>query len=108
MIRSHVRPYDVAARFGGEEFAIVLPETTCREAREIAERIREAVATTPIWAESARNYVNATLSMGVACFPAHGQDPDGLLHNADLASYRAKLQGRNRVLRASRDIHVSA
>jgi diguanylate cyclase (GGDEF)-like protein len=101
IIRAHVRQYDVAARFGGEEFAIVLPETRCREAREIAERIREAVATTPIWAESARHYVSATLSMGVACFPAHGQDPDGLLHNADLASYRAKLAGRNRVLRAS-------
>jgi diguanylate cyclase (GGDEF)-like protein len=108
IIRSHVRQYDVAARFGGEEFAIVLPETTCREAREIAERIREAVATTPIWAESARNYVNATLSMGVASFPAHGNDPDGLLHNADLASYRAKLLGRNRVLRASRTEHVKA
>jgi diguanylate cyclase (GGDEF)-like protein len=102
IIRSHVRTYDVAARFGGEEFAIVLPETTCREAKEIAERIREAVATTPIWAESARHSVSATLSMGVGGFPEHGGDPDGLLHNADLASYRAKLQGRNRVLRAHR------
>jgi diguanylate cyclase (GGDEF)-like protein len=100
IIRAHVRQYDVAARFGGEEFAIVLPETGCREAREIAERIREAVETTPIWAESARHSVNATLSMGVACFPLNGTDPDGLLHNADLASYRAKLQGRNRVRRA--------
>jgi diguanylate cyclase (GGDEF)-like protein len=107
IIRAHVRQYDVAARFGGEEFAIVLPESTCREAREIAERIREAVATTPIWAESAGNYVNVTLSMGVACFPAHGQDPDDLLHNADLASYRAKLAGRNRVLRASRRLVAS-
>jgi diguanylate cyclase (GGDEF)-like protein len=101
IIRSHVRPYDVAARFGGEEFAIVLPETTLGEAKDIAERIREAVATTPIWAESARHAVTATLSMGVACFPAHGSEPEDLLHNADLASYRAKTQGRNRVLRAA-------
>jgi diguanylate cyclase (GGDEF)-like protein len=108
IIRSHIRPYDVAARFGGEEFAIVLPETSLREADEIAERIREAVANTPIWAESARHYVDATLSLGVACFPAHGREPDDLLHNADVASYRAKVLGRNRVLRATRGARVGA
>jgi diguanylate cyclase (GGDEF)-like protein/putative nucleotidyltransferase with HDIG domain len=102
VIRSHVRHYDVAARFGGEEFAILLPETTFNEGWEIAERIRDSAASTPIWAESARQYVHATLSMGVASFPNHGTDPDDLLHRADLASYRAKLQGRNRVLPASK------
>jgi diguanylate cyclase (GGDEF)-like protein/putative nucleotidyltransferase with HDIG domain len=107
-LRLHLRHYDVASRFGGEEFAVLLPETTCREAREIAERIRESVASTPIWAESARQYVSATLSMGVACFPTYGTDPDDLLHHADLAAYRAKLQGRNRVLRATRRAVLTA
>ncbi len=108
ILRSHLRHYDVASRFGGEEFAILLPETTCREAWEIAERSREAVASTPIWAESAQQYVSATLSMGVACFPTHGTDPDDLLHHADLAAYRAKLEGRNRVRRASRKAVLTA
>jgi diguanylate cyclase (GGDEF)-like protein/putative nucleotidyltransferase with HDIG domain len=102
ILRSHVRHYDVAARFGGEEFAILLPETTFNEGWEIAERIRDSTASTPIWAESVRQYVHATLSIGVASFPNHGTDPDDLLHRADLASYRAKLQGRNRVLPASK------
>jgi diguanylate cyclase (GGDEF)-like protein/putative nucleotidyltransferase with HDIG domain len=102
ILRSHVRHYDVAARFGGEEFAILLPETTFNEGWEIAERIRDSAASTPIWAESARQHVTATLSIGVASFPNHGTDPDDLLHRADLASYRAKLQGRNRVLPASK------
>src|SRR5439155_1367263 len=53
ILRKHLRHYDVAARFGGEEFAMVLPETNLREAWRIAERIREAAAGTPIWAESA-------------------------------------------------------
>src|SRR5881296_695392 len=82
ILRRHVRDYDVAARFGGEEFAIVLPETSLREAWRIAERIREATATTPIWAESVRQHVTVTLSLGVASFPAHGSDPDDLLHHA--------------------------
>jgi len=103
VLRSHLRQYDVAARFGGEEFAIVLPETSCGEAHEIAERIRETVAETPFWAESARQHVSATLSIGVACCPEHGVDPDDLLHHADLASYGAKLQGRNLVLAAGRE-----
>ncbi|TML90338.1 MAG: GGDEF domain-containing protein [Actinobacteria bacterium] len=108
IVRSHVRRYDVAARFGGEEFAIVLPETTEMEAWETAERIRQAVAETPIWAENAGQYVNVTLSMGVASFPAHGTDPDDLLHHADVAAYHAKLQGRNRAFRASRRARLSA
>jgi diguanylate cyclase (GGDEF)-like protein/putative nucleotidyltransferase with HDIG domain len=108
ILDAHVRHYDVAARFGGEEFAIVLPETTEREAWETAERIREAVASTPIWAESAGQYVSATLSMGVAAFPSHGTDPDDLLHHADLAAYRAKLQGRNRAVRAGRRARLTA
>jgi diguanylate cyclase (GGDEF)-like protein/putative nucleotidyltransferase with HDIG domain len=108
ILRDHLRQYDVAARFGGEEFALVLPETSLREAWQIAERIREAAATTPIWAESVREWITATLSLGVASFPAHGSDPDDLLHHADMAAYRAKLRGRNRVQQATRKTALTA
>jgi diguanylate cyclase (GGDEF)-like protein/putative nucleotidyltransferase with HDIG domain len=97
VVRAHVRDYDVAARLGGEEFAIMLPETSREEALELAERIREAVAQTPFWADSVGEHVAATLSIGVASFPRDSTDPIRLVNAADLAAYRAKLDGRNRV-----------
>ena len=93
-----LRHYDVPARFGGEEFAILLPETGAEQALEIAERIRRAVARRTFEFETAGEPVRATISMGVASFPEDGKDPNELVHCADLAVYRAKLQGRNRVL----------
>jgi diguanylate cyclase (GGDEF)-like protein/putative nucleotidyltransferase with HDIG domain len=98
VFRAELRHYDVPARFGGEEFAILLPETGLDEALEIAERIRRAVAARIFDVETANEPVRVTVSMGVSCFPDDGKDPSQLLHHADLAVYRAKLQGRNRVL----------
>ena len=101
LVRSHLRQYDVGARTSGAEFAVLLPETAMREAHEIGERLREAVSDTPIWAESASQYVHVTLSVGIASFPAHGTDPDDLLRHARDAARRAALGGRNRVERAT-------
>ena len=98
---SQLRHYDVPARFGGEEFAILLPETTPDQALEIAERIRRAVADTRFEVETSSEPIRATVSLGVAGYPKHGTDANELVHQADLAVYRAKLQGRNRVLTAS-------
>jgi diguanylate cyclase (GGDEF)-like protein/putative nucleotidyltransferase with HDIG domain len=98
VFREQLRNYDVPARFGGEEFAILLPETPYDEALEIAERIRRAVADCVFEFETASEPVRVTISIGVACFPKDGKDPNELVHHADLAVYRAKLQGRNRVL----------
>ncbi len=97
----HLRHSDTAARFGGEEFAIVLPDTTPQEAFEIAERIRRAVAEQRFEVETSSEPIRATVSFGVAGFPNDGADANELVHQADLAVYRAKLQGRNRILRAS-------
>jgi diguanylate cyclase (GGDEF)-like protein len=97
VFRSELRPYDVPARFGGEEFVVVLPETTAEQAGEIAERIRAAVAERTYRAKPSTEPVQATLSIGVASFPRHASDSQELLHQADLAVYRAKLDGRNRV-----------
>jgi diguanylate cyclase (GGDEF)-like protein/putative nucleotidyltransferase with HDIG domain len=101
IFRVQLRPYDVPARFGGEEFAILLPETDPETALEIAERIRRAVAEHFFEVETSSEPIRATISLGVAGYPKDGADPNELIHQADLAVYRAKLQGRNRVLGAS-------
>jgi diguanylate cyclase (GGDEF)-like protein/putative nucleotidyltransferase with HDIG domain len=101
VFRAQLRHYDVPARFGGEEFAILLPETTPEQAFEIAERIRRTVAATTFDVETSSEPIRATVSIGVAAFPRDGSDANELIHQADLAVYRAKLQGRNRVLDAS-------
>ncbi len=103
VFRSHLRHYDVPARFGGEEFAILLPETPPELAFEIAERIRRTVAATTFDVETSSEPIRATISIGVAAYPRDGADTNELIHQADLAVYRAKLQGRNRVLDASSD-----
>ena len=98
-----LRHYDVPARFGGEEFSILLPETTRETALEIAERLRRAVAESSFEVETSVEPIRATISIGVATFPQDGASVNELIHQADLAVYRAKLQGRNRVLGASAD-----
>ena len=101
VFRKELRHYDVPARFGGEEFSILLPETPPEQALEIAERIRRAVAERAYEVETSSEPIRATVSIGVSCYPKDAEDPNGLIHQADLAVYRAKLQGRNRVLGAS-------
>ncbi len=101
IFREQLRHYDVPARFGGEEFSILLPETPPEQAMEIAERIRRAVADEQFEVDTAAEPIRATISIGVAGFPKDGVDANELIHQADLAVYRAKLQGRNRVLGAS-------
>jgi diguanylate cyclase (GGDEF)-like protein/putative nucleotidyltransferase with HDIG domain len=99
--RQQLRHYDVPTRFGGEEFAILLPETSADQALEIAERIRRSVAARQFEVETSSEPIGVTVSIGVACFPQDASDANELIHQADLAVYRAKLQGRNRVLGVS-------
>ena len=99
--QTELREYDVPARFGGEEFAILLPETSRNDALSVAERIRAAVAAQVFKVHTSREPIGATISMGVATFPEDGADPNELVHRADLAVYRAKLQGRNCVSAAT-------
>ncbi|MDQ3992470.1 MAG: diguanylate cyclase, partial [Actinomycetota bacterium] len=103
VFRAQLRHYDVPARFGGEELAIVLPETDAEEAAEIAERIRRSVAAHRVVVETSADPIAVTISIGVAAFPADARQATELVHKADLAVYRAKLQGRNRVVRAGAD-----
>jgi len=94
-IRASLREYDVPARFGGDEFAVLMPETTLPEAMAVAERIRREVES--IVLKSGEGSVPASVSIGVALFPAHGRTASDLLAAADRAVYQAKALGRNRV-----------
>src|SRR5581483_698473 len=98
IFREQLREYDVPARFGGEEFSILLPETRLAEAVQIAERIRRAVAASSFDVSTSSEAIRATVSIGIASYPRDGSDANELVHQADLAVYRAQLQGRNRVV----------
>jgi diguanylate cyclase (GGDEF)-like protein len=95
-IREAVREYDLPARFGGDEFVILMPEASQAEATAVAERVRLMVAAIDLKTPDGAA-VTATVSIGVALFPAHGRTPSDLLAAADRAVYQAKALGRNRV-----------
>ena len=73
VFREELRHYDIPARFGGEEFSILLPETTSEQALEIAERIRRALAARRFDVETSNEPIQATVSIGIASFPARRQ-----------------------------------
>jgi diguanylate cyclase (GGDEF)-like protein len=93
VLRSALRSRDFAGRNGGEEFAILLPDTEVPAALEIAERVRSAVAEISLPGSD----VSVTVSIGVSGFPEHASTLDRLERLADAALYVAKRQGRNRV-----------
>jgi hypothetical protein len=88
-----MRSHDFAGRNGGEEFAILLPDTEIPVALRIAERVRAAIAEMSLPGID----VTVTVSVGVAGYPEHASTPDRLARLADAALYLAKRQGRNRV-----------
>ena len=100
VLASCIRQVDTLARYGGDEFTIVLVDTPLEPARQVAERIRRTVEETPF--DGGRSgALRLTVSIGVAAYPAHGRTREELLDQADKAMYRAKSLGRNRVCSAS-------
>jgi diguanylate cyclase (GGDEF)-like protein len=93
ILKEAVRAIDIAGRFGGEEFCVVLPETDTAGALLVAERIRKSAAARIIKAYDAT--LRITVSIGIASFPEDGKLPEELIDKADWALYRAKSQGRN-------------
>lgn len=91
-----VRQSDIACRYGGEEFVLILPGASPEITRERAERVRRAVKRVPRWRHEALAAV--TVSLGVAGYPRHGLDAAAVLAAADMALYRAKREGRDRVV----------
>jgi diguanylate cyclase (GGDEF)-like protein len=96
-MRGMLRDYDIVGRFGGEEFAILLPHTTGPEAHEIAERLRHKLAqiVTPVTDGTASIPLQVTVSIGVAALASAHHDLDDLITDADTALYQAKQSGRN-------------
>ena len=95
VLTQQIRPTDLLARFGGEEFAFILPETSPEEARQIAERIRSALEATRLgFDEQVEEEIHVTLSLGVTSLML-GDDINNLLSRADKALYQAKENGRN-------------
>lgn len=100
LLAGHSRGEDIACRYGGEEFTLILPEAALDAALGRAEDIRAAVEAMRVQ-HLGRELPQVTVSIGVAGFPGDGDTPEALLHAADAALYRAKHAGRNRVERAS-------
>ncbi|MEK6754464.1 MAG: diguanylate cyclase [Chloroflexota bacterium] len=97
MLKVNIRGGDVACRFGGEEFVLILPETTVEDARQRAEELREKIRQmTVLHRDQALGII--TISLGVAAYPDHGMTGEALLHTADKALYQAKSEGRDRVI----------
>ncbi len=95
LIRENTREIDIAGRFGGEEFCVILPDTDRLGARFASERIRQAVEASVIKAYDAE--VKVTVSVGAATCPEDGIHVEELTDKADWALYRAKREGRNRI-----------
>lgn len=100
LLRTGARSMDVVARYGGDEFALVMPDTDEEGARAAAERLRGVVAD-HFAASAPGGLAEITLSVGVAICPTHGTSPSRLVKAADDALYRAKLSGKDRVVLAS-------
>ena len=98
LIAEQARPTDVAARTGGDEFALILPRTTGPQAAAIAERIRERIAACPCDLAEGTGKFPVSVSLGVVSSPGGNLSPDDLLKAGDRALYRAKAEGRNRVV----------
>jgi diguanylate cyclase (GGDEF)-like protein len=95
LLRRSVRTIDMTARFAGDEFCIVLPETKLAAAGRIAERLRKSVSQTEFQSEMNESLGRVTISIGVSSFSPSRQSPLSIIETADRALYKAKTRGRN-------------
>lgn len=100
ILREELRRSDVPCRFGGEELAIVMPGSNAHNASERLQEVCSLIGRLDLIFRE-RRLPAVTLSAGVAETPTHGSDSVQLLHAADLALYRAKAEGRNRIVIAA-------
>jgi diguanylate cyclase (GGDEF)-like protein/putative nucleotidyltransferase with HDIG domain len=96
ILKQNVREYDVVARFGGEEFSILMPETTVELAYDRAEMIRQVIEKSEFSVPTSVTPIKVTMSFGIAGRESFSQTAKEIIHNADTALYHSKLEGRNR------------
>lgn len=92
ILEQHCRRSDVVARYGGDEFVILMPETAVEQASQLAHKLRGWIASDPLLRDK-----KVTASFGIAAFPAHGSTPQELIQVADSSMYLSKHQGGNQV-----------
>ncbi|ARQ01480.1 PleD family two-component system response regulator [Pseudorhodoplanes sinuspersici] len=97
-VRKSIRGIDLACRMGGEEFVVVMPETDMAVAATVAERLRRRIAAEPFPIEQGNRMVDVTISIGIATLESQHDNATQILKRADQALYRAKRDGRNRVV----------
>jgi diguanylate cyclase (GGDEF)-like protein len=102
MVEISIRETDVPARNGGEEYAIILPETNFDDVHAVAEKLRAAVAEHNVRPDMISQSIRVTLSAGAACSQGHLVTPEAMVAAADAALYQSKNEGRNRVTMAPR------
>jgi two-component system cell cycle response regulator len=97
-VRKSIRGIDLACRFGGEEFVIIMPETDMGVATIVAERLRRRIASEPFPIQQGASSIEVTISIGISALDASDDNASAILKRADQALYRAKRDGRNRVV----------
>ncbi|PYM03467.1 MAG: GGDEF domain-containing protein, partial [Candidatus Rokuibacteriota bacterium] len=99
LLKASLRAGDIACRYGGEEFVLILPEASLEVARKRAEQVGRKVKCLRV-SHRGKDIGSVTLSMGIASFPEHATTAATLVEAADAALYRAKAEGRDRVIAA--------
>ncbi len=99
-ILRNIRGFDLAVRYGGEEFVVVMPDTPVDVALGVADRLCEKMANDPVKISDAKDKISVTLSIGVAVSKGSEETAETLLKRADESLYEAKRSGRNRVIPA--------
>jgi diguanylate cyclase (GGDEF)-like protein len=94
-VQAQLRETDIVARYGGDEFVLLLPETTSVGAEKVAQRIRQRVEAGVLTTRD--KPVSSTVSVGLASYPEHGSDLESIMERADQAMYTSKTSGKNRV-----------
>ncbi len=105
-IRANLRSSDIAARFGGDEFLVLLTEADAVHSFTAAERIRKTIEASPL--NVAGGTVSITVSIGIACYPGHGDSVEEMINRADNAMYGSKRQGKNKTLLYSEELAKEA
>ena len=98
LLRRNVREIDTVARFGGEEFVILLPDTDKKGATSVGEKLRKIIELHRFVEGGGQTIPSITISVGIACYPEDVRELDDLIDHADIALYDAKDAGRNRVV----------